>query len=215
MFSRAFTKILGAQLLTDVSGFVAALDSMFGGFRQRAEQTYKVLQARETAFLVVAAPEPDAIREAAYFAGRLATEQMPLAGLVLNRVHDGGRAGLRRPSAGRGAGAESRASTLDTPTCCGCTRNWWPGWRASGGAAALHRRASEVPVAGGRAQPADVHDIDGLRVSARPSHGPSAIRPRPAFGGSLIVLEIDHIPCAALTAASNITSPTRHLRVAA
>ena len=40
----------------------------------------------ETAFLLVATPEPDAIREAAYFAGRLAADRMPLAGLVLNRV---------------------------------------------------------------------------------------------------------------------------------
>ena len=80
-------KILGAQLITDLSGFVGALDSMFGGFRDRAEQTFRVLQAPETAFLVVAVPEPDAIREADYFAGRLAAERMPLAGLLLNRVH--------------------------------------------------------------------------------------------------------------------------------
>jgi anion-transporting ArsA/GET3 family ATPase len=86
LFSRTVTKILGAQLLTDLSGFVGALDSMFGGFRERAEQTYRVLQAPETAFLVVAAPEPDAVREAVYFAGRLAADRMPLAGLVLNRV---------------------------------------------------------------------------------------------------------------------------------
>src|SRR5262249_36393780 len=86
LFSRTVTKILGTQLLADLSGFVAALDSMFGGFRERAEQTYRILQARETAFLVVAAPEPDAIREADYFAGRLAAERMPLAGLVLNRL---------------------------------------------------------------------------------------------------------------------------------
>ncbi|MFE7870951.1 ArsA family ATPase, partial [Micromonospora humida] len=87
MFSKVVQKVLGAQLLTDLSGFVAALDSMFGGFRQRAEQTYRILQAGETAFLLVATPEPDAVREAAYFAGRLGAERMPLAGLVLNRVH--------------------------------------------------------------------------------------------------------------------------------
>ncbi len=57
MFSRVVQKVIGTQLLTDLSGFVAALDSMFGGFRQRAEQTYRILQARETAFLLVAAPE--------------------------------------------------------------------------------------------------------------------------------------------------------------
>src|SRR5439155_1132866 len=86
LFTRAVTKILGTQLLTDLSGFVAALDSMFGGFRERAEQTYRILQDRETVFFVVAAPEPDAIREAAYFAERLAADRMPMAGLVLNRV---------------------------------------------------------------------------------------------------------------------------------
>ncbi len=87
LFSKLMDKILGAQLITDLSGFVGALDSMFGGFRDRAEQTFRVLQAPETAFLVVAVPEPDAIREADFFAGRLAAERMPLAGLLLNRVH--------------------------------------------------------------------------------------------------------------------------------
>jgi anion-transporting ArsA/GET3 family ATPase len=86
-FSRTITKILGTQLLTDLSTFVAALDSMFGGFRERAQQTYELLKTPGTAFLVVAAPEPDAIREASYFAERLSQEDMPLAGLVLNRVH--------------------------------------------------------------------------------------------------------------------------------
>ena len=47
------------QLLADLSGFVSALDSTFGGFRTRAEGTYRVLQAPETAFLVVAVPEPE------------------------------------------------------------------------------------------------------------------------------------------------------------
>ncbi|MDH6119300.1 anion-transporting ArsA/GET3 family ATPase [Kitasatospora sp. GAS204A] len=83
-------KIFGAQLLTDLQTFVAAMDSMFGGFRERAEGTYQLLKAQGTAFLVVAAPERDALREAAYFVDRLAADQMPLAGLVLNRVHGTG-----------------------------------------------------------------------------------------------------------------------------
>ena len=45
--------------------FVAALDTLFGSFRQRAEKTFALLQAEGTAFIVVAAPEPDALREAA------------------------------------------------------------------------------------------------------------------------------------------------------
>jgi anion-transporting ArsA/GET3 family ATPase len=70
------------------------MDTTFGGFRTRADATYKLLQAPGTAFLVVAAPERDALREAAYFVERLAAEDMPLAGLVLNRVHGSGAARL-------------------------------------------------------------------------------------------------------------------------
>ncbi|HCA85915.1 MAG TPA: anion-transporting ATPase [Streptomyces sp.] len=85
-------KLVGGQLLGDVQTFVAAMDTMFGGFRTRADATYRLLQAPGTAFLVVAAPERDALREAAYFVERLAAEEMPLAGLVLNRVHGSGAA---------------------------------------------------------------------------------------------------------------------------
>ncbi|MDG9717367.1 ArsA family ATPase [Streptomyces sp. DH24] len=90
MMTGALGKVLGGQLLKDVQTFVAAMDSTFGGFRTRADATYKLLQAPGTAFLVVAAPERDALREAAYFVERLAAEDMPLAGLVLNRVHGSG-----------------------------------------------------------------------------------------------------------------------------
>jgi anion-transporting ArsA/GET3 family ATPase len=87
VFSKVFSRILGGDVLEDVSSFVAALETMFGGFRQRAEQTYQLLKAPGTAFVVVAAPEPDALREASYFVERLSRDGMPLAGLVVNRVH--------------------------------------------------------------------------------------------------------------------------------
>ncbi|WP_432059549.1 ArsA family ATPase [Streptomyces sp. S1] len=94
MMTGTLGKLLGGQFLKDVQTFVAAMDTMFGGFRTRADATYKLLQAPGTAFLVVATPERDALREAAYFVERLAAERMPLAGLVLNRVHGSGAAGL-------------------------------------------------------------------------------------------------------------------------
>ncbi|MEV6021161.1 ArsA family ATPase [Streptomyces sp. NPDC051997] len=90
MMTGTLGKLLGGQLLKDVQTFVAAMDTTFGGFRTRADATYKLLQAPGTAFLVVAAPERDALREAAYFVERLAAEEMPFAGLVLNRVHGSG-----------------------------------------------------------------------------------------------------------------------------
>src|SRR4051812_3931318 len=87
VFSRIISKILGGQLLRDISAFVSALDTMFGGFRERATATYEMLRMPGTSFVVVATPEPDALREASYFVDRLSAEGMPLAGLVVNRTH--------------------------------------------------------------------------------------------------------------------------------
>nr|WP_030502090.1 ArsA-related P-loop ATPase [Micromonospora purpureochromogenes] len=165
MFSKVVQKVLGAQLLTDLSGFVAALDSMFGGFRQRAEQTYRILQARETAFLLVAAPEPDAVREAAYFAGRLRSEQMPLAGLVLNRVH--------RPAAD--LSAEASLAAAERLAAAGGHEGTVEVLRAHAALAQQAVREEQVaarfteafpavPAVSVAAQPADVHDVDGLRT---------------------------------------------------
>jgi anion-transporting ArsA/GET3 family ATPase len=87
MFAKAVSTIIGGQLLTDASAFMQAFDSMFGGFRERARKTAELLRSSGTSFLVVAAPEPDALREASYFVERLSTESMPLAGLIANRTH--------------------------------------------------------------------------------------------------------------------------------
>jgi anion-transporting ArsA/GET3 family ATPase len=164
MFSRAVQRVLGTQLLLDLSGFVNALDSMFGGFRQRAEHTYRVLQDPQTAFLVVAAPEPDAIREASYFATRLVTERMPLAGLVLNRVH---RTAVPTLSAA-GSAAAASAVAADHPGTAAVLRLHTDLVRL----VAREQRVSvgflqafpTVPVARVPAQPTDVHDLDGLRA---------------------------------------------------
>jgi len=165
VFSRAVQKVLGTQLLSDLSGFVGALDSTFGGFRQRAEQTYRILQDQETAFLVVAAPEPDAIREAGYFAGRLAADRMPLQGLVLNRVHatdtEALPAGLALTAAQR---LERSGEHLETAGALRIHAQLVQQvQRESAVAARFTDKHPLVPVASVAAQPADVHDIDGLR----------------------------------------------------
>ena len=87
LFAKAVTSVIGGQMLADAAAFVQMFEGMFGGFRERAQATYELLRAPGTAFVVVAAPEPDAVREATYFADRLRAEEMPLAGLVLNRTH--------------------------------------------------------------------------------------------------------------------------------
>ena len=163
LFSKLIDKILGAQLVTDVSGFVGALDSMFGGFRERAEQTYRVLQAPETAFLVVAAPEPDAIREARYFAGRLSEQRMGLAGLVLNRVHEAATTEIDGDTAAEASErirAEHPAAADVLLIHAGMMAR---AEREQAVFELFHRDHPEVEVAVVAAQPVDIHDVDGLR----------------------------------------------------
>ncbi|GAA4933542.1 ArsA family ATPase [Actinoplanes utahensis] len=166
LFSKTVQKVLGAQLLTDLSGFVAALDSMFGGFRQRADQTYRILQDPQTAFLLVAAPERDAIREAAYFAERLVAERMPLAGLVLNRMHSTEAAGLTpeesEAAADRLEAEGDQQITADVLRIhAGLLRQ---AQRETAVAAGFIESFPAVPTVPIAAQPADVHDVDGLRT---------------------------------------------------
>jgi len=176
------TKVIGTQLLRDVQTFVAAFDTMFGGFRQRADDTYRLLQAPGTAFLVIATPEPDALREASYFVERLSQDQMPLAGLVVNRVH---RSPAAQLSAARSLAAAE--ALLSAPVQTLIRPNEGPAAGAgryplAATALRLHaermqlgereRRLEEhftaahpvIPVAEVPAQPVDVHDLDGLRA---------------------------------------------------
>jgi anion-transporting ArsA/GET3 family ATPase len=166
VFSRILSRILGGDLLHDVSSFVAALETMFGGFRQRAEQTYRLLKAPGTAFVVVAAPEPDALREASYFVERLSRDDMPLAGLVVNRVHHA-VPGLtaRRAEAAADALAEKADSALALAEAAlrvhvEIALTAEQDARMARRFAAAHPDVATVTVP---AMPADVHDLEGLR----------------------------------------------------
>jgi anion-transporting ArsA/GET3 family ATPase len=171
VMTRALAKIVGGQMLQDVQTFVAAIDTLFGGFRQRAQRTYALLQADGTAFLVVASPEPDALREAAYFVERLNEERMPLAGLVLNRTS---RAPAGELSAEQALAAAERLEALENGAdstaglTAGLLRLHADRMRVLARQARLRRRFTaahpQVPTAVVPALSTDVHDLDGLRL---------------------------------------------------
>jgi anion-transporting ArsA/GET3 family ATPase len=162
----ALTKVLGGQVLRDLQSFVSALDTLFGGFRQRAQKTYQLLQAGGTAFLVVAAPEPDALREAAYFVERLNEDNMPLAGLVVNRASRPPQGSL---SAERAlAAAERLEEEREGALTAGLLRLHADRVKMAAREARLRERFTaahpDVPTAVVPALSTDVHDLDGLRV---------------------------------------------------
>ncbi|MDA8370174.1 MAG: ArsA family ATPase [Nocardiopsaceae bacterium] len=162
-------KIVGAQVLKDVQTFVTAFDAVFGGFQERAERTYRLLQAPGTAFIVVAAPESDALREASYFIDRLREDHMPLAGIVLNRVH---RTAVRDLPPERGlAAAETLETSGEHPVAAAALRLHAERARVHERETRLREELTsahpEVPVIDVPARPEDVHDLEGLREIGR------------------------------------------------
>ncbi|MBE1576866.1 ArsA family ATPase [Amycolatopsis roodepoortensis] len=165
MFAKAVSTIIGGQLLTDASAFMQAFDSMFGGFRERARKTSELLRSGGTSFLVVAAPEPDALREASYFVERLSEESMPMAGLVANRTHP-----VLAPlsSAEAIAAAEQLAKgETGAPLAEAVLRLHADrvalADRETRLLARFTRAHPEVPLVRVPALPSDVHDLEGLR----------------------------------------------------
>lgn len=166
-FTSVLSKILGSQVLNDVGSFVAAIDSTFGGFRERADATYALLKDSGTSFVVVAAPEADALREASYFVERLHADAMPLAGLVLNRVQELSLPKVSREQAlavaeGLAEGdANSRlvAALLQLHADRAATMK-----RQQLLTARFTSAHASVPITTVPALAEDVHDLDGLRL---------------------------------------------------
>ncbi len=175
----ALSKVLGTQMLDDVQTLVAALDTMFGGFRERADKTYALLQQPGTAFVVVASPERDALREAGYFVERLRADAMPLAGVVVNRMVrtqvpelDSGQAERlaerlgQRPgdtAAGPSAGADTSGATLVPQMLALHADLARTAVRHQDAAGRFADRHPGVPIVPVPLAPLDVHDLDGLR----------------------------------------------------
>jgi anion-transporting ArsA/GET3 family ATPase len=181
VFSRIISKILGGQLLRDISAFVSALDTMFGGFRERATATYEMLRMPGTWFVVVATPEPDALREASYFVDRLSAEGMPLGGLVLNRTHPPATTALSATRADAAAEAVAESGGTGAELVAGALRVHAERMLLATREQRLADRfTSAHPEVAIRAVPAaagDVHDLDGLRTMGQELIGPDTDTP--------------------------------------
>ncbi|KGN32159.1 ATPase [Knoellia sinensis KCTC 19936] len=163
---RTLSRVLGGQMLQDVQTFVAALDTMFGGFRERADVTYALLKEDTTAFVVVASPDRDALREAAFFVARLGDEGMPLAGVVVNRLQTLGAAALSGSRAEDGAEQLAEDDREDTLTAALLSLHVDLASTVARQHAVVTRFAAshpEVEITTVAASATDVHDLDDLR----------------------------------------------------
>jgi len=84
---KRLSKFVGTRFLDDLALFFTEFNDILGGFRQRAEATFSLLRRKDVGFVLVASPEPMAMREALSFHQRLVASGMPMTGFVVNRVH--------------------------------------------------------------------------------------------------------------------------------
>ena len=130
---------------------------------------------------MVAAPEPDALREASYFVDRLSTEGMPLAGLVINRTHPPATTRLSATRAEAAAETVAEAGGKGAKLAAGALRVHAERMTLATREQRLADRFSsahpEVPVRTVPAAAGDVHDLEGLRVMGAELTGPDADTP--------------------------------------
>jgi anion-transporting ArsA/GET3 family ATPase len=158
-FVRSVSKIVGAEVFDDAIAFFQAFEGMEDGFRERAAAVLQLLDDPRTAFVIVASPRRDTVAEARFFADRLAEADIPVAALVVNRVH---------PSFGDGdaEGHRARAETLAGTDLGGLYANLADfaviAERETGHLDGLAEQVAPAPVARVPFLRSDVHDLDGL-----------------------------------------------------
>jgi anion-transporting ArsA/GET3 family ATPase len=83
----ALKRITGIDLLQDLSEFFQSFGDMAQGFSERAARVKELLGQRGTTFLLVTAPEREAIDEGVFFWRRLKEARLPFGGVVVNKIH--------------------------------------------------------------------------------------------------------------------------------
>jgi anion-transporting ArsA/GET3 family ATPase len=77
----------GISALVEVSDFFSSMSGLFEEFEPRVRRVYELLRSPRTAFVLVATPEEQVLREAEYFSEKVRELNMSLRAVVFNRTH--------------------------------------------------------------------------------------------------------------------------------
>jgi anion-transporting ArsA/GET3 family ATPase len=83
---RGLGRLTGKGFLEHLAEFVAELNDLFGGFRERAAVVAKEFRSPELAYVLVTSAAPAAIDEVSYFSARLREQGMRPDAVVINRL---------------------------------------------------------------------------------------------------------------------------------
>lgn len=85
-FMHTLEKVIGFSMIKDLSEFVINFQSLLGGFEERSKKTHALLQAVNTAFILVTSPNWIAIKEAAYFREQLDKKSFRFSSFIFNKM---------------------------------------------------------------------------------------------------------------------------------
>lgn len=166
---RGIGKLTGGGFLEQVAEFLSEINSLFGSWRERADEVASALRGDDVAYVLVTTPDPLCVREVLFFAERLKQQGMRRDAWVVNRVHPEYGA-LPSPSEIAKA-LSSRGVRLD-PTAPGRLRKAAEDEGMLGKADALHlvgledairdEPSSQSASVRVPAFPFDIHDVAGL-----------------------------------------------------
>ena len=147
-FLKVADRLLGSKVLEDLSEFVLDFQTLYDGFKRRAEDVLRLLSSDKTGFVVVTTLEGPPLREAGFFVDRLIEEGLPFSGLVANKVMPLEFADLDPEAA---TGYTHQALEVLTPIA-----------RRDGRQLAELRKRAGVAVEHVPLLTHDVHDVEGL-----------------------------------------------------
>jgi len=84
---RGIGKVSGSGFLEQMAAFIAEINTLFGGWKKRADAVSAALRGPDVAYVLVTTPDPLAVREVLFFADRLRQQNMRRDAFVVNRVH--------------------------------------------------------------------------------------------------------------------------------
>lgn len=180
-FLRIADRVLGSQVLEDLSELVLDFQNLYEGFKERADQVLELLSSQQTGFVVVTTLEGPPLDEAGFFIDRLTDQELPLSAVVANKVVPL-ELGRTDPTALDRVDVEkiAEASGLDTERTRRALADLRSATATFGTLARrderslseLHRR-SQAPIAHVPLMTHDIHDLDGLKELAGYVLGPS------------------------------------------
>lgn len=157
-FLKIADRVLGSQVLEDLSDLVLDFQKMYDGFKERAERVLELLRSDDTAFVVVTTLEGPPLEEADFFIDRLIDEDLALAGVVANKVIP--QRFVDAPASLDSVAPQARDyARLATDTL-------FPLARRDARALEELRHRARTPVAHVPLFTRDVHDLEGLAVLA-------------------------------------------------